>query len=138
MALVQVDWNPGPKILRTFAGSLVATGVLVAGVVGAWGARTLVGYGLGGLFVAAGLLALIGPAALKRPIYLAFTGPAWVLGNVVSRVLVAAVFYLLVTPMGLVAGRFGYDPLGLRAKKASYWSPVPADPSRPDNHERPF
>lgn len=138
MALVQVDWNPGPKVLATFAWSLVATGVLVAGLVGAWGDRTLLGYGAGGLFVVAGLLTLLGPPAVKRPIYLAFTGPAWVFGNVVSRVLVAVVFYLLITPMGLVAGLFGYDPLGLRAKKASHWSPVPANPNRPEDYERPF
>lgn len=138
MALVQVDWNPGPKVLSTFAWSLVATGALLGALVAWKGASPTLGASLGGVFALLGVLALVGPKALKRPIYLAFTGPAWLLGNVMSRVIVAVVFYLLITPMGLVARLFGFDPLAVRTKKRSYWSALDTGASKPEDYERPF
>ena len=137
MALVHVDWNPGPKVMRTFAWSLVATAAVIAGVFGWWQGRPSA-FWVGGVLAAAGLLALVGPAWLKRPIYLAVTGPAWVIGNVVSRVLVAAVFYGMITPMGLVARLFGRDPLARKAKKPSYWSPLDTGANPPESYQRPF
>lgn len=137
MALVQIDWNPGPKVMRTFAWSLVATAALLAGVFGLWKGHPSA-YVVGGVLAVAGLLALVGPAWLKRPIYLGFTGPAWVMGNVISRVLVGTVFYLMVTPMGLVARAFGRDPLERRAKKASYWHPLDTGSNAPESYQRPF
>jgi len=137
MALVHVDWNPGPKVMRTFAGSLVAAGVVIASLFGLWLGRAPA-YWVAGALAVAGLLALVGPAWLRRPIYLGVTGPAWVVGNVVSRVLVSAVFYVLVTPMGLVARAFGRDPLALRTKKASYWTALDTGASKPEEYERPF
>ena len=137
MALVQVDWNPGPKAMRVFGLSLVVTAALVAGVFGLWLGRPSALW-VGGALAVAGVLALVGPAWLRRALYLGLTGPAWVVGNGVSRVLVAVVFYGLITPMGLVARAFGRDPLERRAKKASYWSPLDTGASAPETYERPF
>ena len=137
MALVQVDWNPGPRVMRTFAGSLVATAAVIAGVFGAWKGHPSA-YVVGGVLAVAGVLALVGPAWLRRLIYLAVTGPAWVIGNVVSRVLVSAVFYLMLTPMGLVARLFGFDPLALRKSGDSYWAPLDTGANPPESYQRPF
>ncbi len=53
-----------------------------------------------------------------------------------TYVLVTLVFYLAITPLGLLMRLFGRDPLGLKFDRgrASYWLDVPADgpSSRPD------
>ena len=56
---------------------------------------------------------MIAPA-LFRPFAVAWFGLAAVLGGVVSKVLLGLVFFLLVTPVGLVRRWLGYDPLQLR------------------------
>jgi uncharacterized membrane protein YgdD (TMEM256/DUF423 family) len=47
-------------------------------------------------------------------------GLAHILGSVVSRILLSLIFFLVVTPMGLIRKVMGYDSLQLRAfKKAN-------------------
>jgi hypothetical protein len=46
---------------------------------------------------------------------------AGVLGYVNSRILLSAVFYLVITPFGLVMRAIGHDALERRRGKESYW-----------------
>jgi hypothetical protein len=54
---------------------------------------------------------------LFRPLSVVWFGFSHVLGTVMSKVLLAAVFYLLVTPVGVVRRLLGHDSLRLRAFK---------------------
>jgi hypothetical protein len=47
------------------------------------------------------------------------------IGYVVSHILLAMVFYFLVTPIGLLMRLFGYDPMlrSMDPQAASYWQP---------------
>ncbi len=79
------------------------------------------------LFVAGavfGLAAAAVPTAL-RPVYLVWMTIAIVLGFVMTRVILAVVFYLLLTPIGLLLRVLGKDPLtkGPDATKDTYWIP---------------
>jgi len=73
-----------------------------------------------------GGLALLGPllwrARFGLPLYRLWTrgseGVSWAF----ARILLAAVFFLVVTPLGLLLRCFGWDGMGLRAQ-ASYWIP---------------
>jgi ABC-type nitrate/sulfonate/bicarbonate transport system permease component len=53
-----------------------------------------------------------------RPLSVIWFGFSHVLGTVMSKVLLAAVFYLIVTPIGIVRRLLGHDSLRLRAFKA--------------------
>lgn len=54
-----------------------------------------------------------------RPVAVGWLGLSHVLGIVMSKVLLAIVFFLIVTPMGVVRKITGKDSLKLRAFKAS-------------------
>ena len=54
-----------------------------------------------------------------RPLSVVWFGFSHVLGTVMSKVLLAAVFYLIVTPVGVVRRLLGHDSLRLRAFKAA-------------------
>src|SRR5687767_13054440 len=54
-----------------------------------------------------------------RPVSVIWFGFSQVLGTVMSKALLAAVFYLIVTPVGVVRRLLGYDSLRLRAFKAA-------------------
>jgi hypothetical protein len=79
--------------------------------------------GLGALLV---VLALAAPRVLLVPsrLWLRF-GEA--LSFATTRLVLALVFYLVLTPLGLVRRALGGDPLGRKAAGAgSYWRPYPS------------
>lgn len=69
-----------------------------------------------------------------RVVYLAMAYLAFPIGLVVSFLILAAVYYLVLTPTGLVMRLVGYDPMSRRfdAEAKSYWCPrqSPRDPGR--------
>jgi len=75
------------------------------------------------------LLILFGaaaPRALKQ-VYIAWMSLAIVLGFLVSSLLLSIFFFLVITPVGLVARAFGQDFLRLKLepRASSYWIPFP-------------
>jgi hypothetical protein len=69
------------------------------------------------------LLALVFPRALKYP-NKAWMALAEVLGFVSSRIILALVFFLIVTPIGVIKRLSGWDPLHRRSgSRNSYWRP---------------
>jgi len=135
MSLVRIDWHPAPRALRSFGLTLIAGfGVIGAAFWFGWPLEAHRGLALG-LWIgggAGGLLGLTGtPAAL--PLYWAWMGFAFVAGSVMSRVVLALFYYLIVTPVGLAMRLIGRDKLALRRRQAtSYWVDLelPDDPSR--------
>ena len=75
-----------------------------------------------GIGIPLAVLGLLCPAWL-RWIYLAWMGLAFVLGHVVSTLLLLVFYYLVVTPVGLLARCMGRDFLNRRIEPsaASYW-----------------
>jgi len=77
-------------------------------------------------FAAPGLLLMVFGALLPRSlkwIYLGWMTLALVLGTIVSTILLTLFFFLVITPVGLLARAFGNDFLSLRLQPnaASYW-----------------
>jgi Ca2+/Na+ antiporter len=60
---------------------------------------------------------------LLRPLYFVWMGLAFIMGSVMTRLILTLVFVLLVVPIGLVMKLVGRDPLNRRidASKVSYW-----------------
>jgi Saxitoxin biosynthesis operon protein SxtJ len=117
---------PPPKMLRQFAGLWLIVFVGLAawrawhGQTGAWT------WGLGAAGLIVGLLGLVQPMAV-RWIFTGWMIAAFPIGWTVSRVVLAAMFYLIFTPVGLVFRLMGRDPLHLRRDGGrSYWSAKPA------------
>lgn len=90
---------------------------------------------LGALLI---LFGLIWPAALRWP------NRAWMLlaeglSFVTTRIILGLVFFLVVTPIGVVKRLSGWDPLGRRGPRgASYWKPYSERQRNPRHYEKMF
>lgn len=138
MALIQVNWRPDERQLRTF-GAIGAVALTVLGGLATWRGSLLgiqlevataqrVAYALWGAGALAAVLAWMAPRSLL-PIYVIATAISLPIGFVISYVVLGILFYLVLTPFGLVFRLLGRDPLERRFDKASrsYWvarSPV--------------
>ncbi len=123
MSLVEINWNPNRKELRNFAiVALIASAVISALL-----------YVLKGLAVqwvliicAMGFVAFLSSficVKITRIIYLSLILVTFPIGYAVSFVLLAAFYFLLLTPLGLLFRLFGRDPLGRKFDPGtdSYW-----------------
>jgi len=112
--------DTAPKKIRDFGITFFAVFVLIGGIL-LYKGRTLgyIGFGLGLLFLASGIWA---PGTL-RPLYRIWMGLAVVLGFFVSRFILCVLFYLVLTPIGIIMRLFGKDFLNQRWDKEveSYW-----------------
>jgi hypothetical protein len=123
MAIIDVNWNPNRKDLRVFGiGALVATSILSA----LFHFRKGLPLKYAAAIVAFGLIIFISTLILPklaRIIYVVMVALAFPIGMVLSFVLMALFYYLILTPIGLVFRLMGRDLLDLKYKKTaeSYW-----------------
>jgi hypothetical protein len=84
------------------------------------------------------LLGLVFPKALVWP-NKAWMALAEVLSFVMTRIILAFVFFAIVTPIGVVKRLFGWDPLHRRARASdSYWRPYSDRQRDPRHYEKMF
>ncbi len=85
------------------------------------------------------LFGAIFPRGLKW-IYIAWMSVAFVLGFVMAHVILAVLFYLVITPIGLLARLVGKDFLSLKLDRAakSYWIPRGSKTKSAADYERQF
>jgi multisubunit Na+/H+ antiporter MnhG subunit len=123
MAITTFNRNPTAADLRTF-GCLLVPFVAVFGAV----VRLRTGSPAAALaiWVVGGLLAAVFLAVppARRPIFLGWSGLTYPIGWVVSHAVLAVVFYLVITPIGVVLRRVSRDPLDRRLEptRPSYWT----------------
>ena len=83
-------------------------------------------------------LGLLFPRALVWP-NKAWMALAEVLSFVTTRIILAFVFFVIVTPIGFVKRLFGWDPLHRRAASSdSYWRPYSERQRDPRHYEKMF
>jgi len=139
--MTKINWHPSPRELRVWAAVVAA----VLGVVGSlfyffdWGifsggqgfARFLWSFG------AFAFLTGITGTKLGLPAYWLWMGFVWTVSWVITHLSLAAVFFLMVTPLAVIARLIGRDRLQLRRKTtASYWQSL--DSAHRHNPERQF
>jgi Saxitoxin biosynthesis operon protein SxtJ len=62
---------------------------------------------------------------------------AAILSYISTRVILAAVFFLIVTPIGFIKRAMGWDPLHRRSSAGdSYWHPYPQRQHNPRHYEK--
>src|SRR5919202_384819 len=121
-----IPWAPPARTLRQFAGLwlLFCTGLACSRLVRHGPTAGAAACAL--LAVTVGPLGLWRPAAV-RPVYVGLMVLTFPLGWVVSRLVLACLWYGVFTPLGLALRLAGRDPLRLRASpdRTTYWEPRP-------------
>ena len=132
--LIPVTLKPETRQLRQFGIGGLVVSLALAGL--ALWRGSLLGFDLGehapvwaGSLAGAGaLLGILGTVAprLNLPFYVALTMITLPIGIVFSFVIMAVIFYLIITPMGLVFRVLGRDALceTLESERDSYWQPI--------------
>src|SRR5688572_24952414 len=122
MALIQIDRNPSPTILRWF-GLLQGLALAIIGAILYWRFRAptiaYVVWSLAGAFTL--LYYAVPPLRLK--LYLGAMYATYPIGMVISYVVLGVIYFGLFTLVGLLLKLFGYDPLQRRFDRSAktYW-----------------
>ena len=139
MSVVQINKNPTRRELNQFGfiwlGFLVLFGVIAYFKFGSpLAARWL--------WIAAVVVPVVGwlVPSFMRLVFLGMSYLAWPIGFVVSHVVLAAVYYLVLTPIGLLTRLFGYDSMkkGFDSEAASYRVDRSAEAVNPKRYFRQF
>lgn len=129
--LIELNLRPDDRTLRQFGFiALVGFGFLAAI---AWYEVLIFSFGLGaarpivagvfaGLAGLAALFSLVYPKA-NLPIYLGLTIVAFPIGFVLSYVIMGTLFFLIITPVGLIMKILGRDPMHRKfePEATTYW-----------------
>ena len=119
-----VKWHPDRRELRRFAIAMLI-GFFVLGALAVWktkGVRTgsIVLWSIGVTLAIAAFIPKLGRIA-----YLAVYLPTSIIGYVVSNVMLALMFFLVITPLGFMLKLMGKDLLQQRReKRETQWTPV--------------
>jgi hypothetical protein len=137
--VIELNLRPDTATLRQFG--WIALGAFALLAVAAWRDWLIFSFGLGearpavvgGLACLAalcGLFAAFWPEG-NRPIYVGLTLLAFPIGLVLSYVILGTLFFLIISPIGLLLRLTGHDPMqrAFPGNATSYWSD--ARPSRP-------
>ena len=141
MALVEIQWRPSPRELRKFGlAILLGMGVIGTGFWFGWllpEQRNLAQV----LWMVGTVVGSVGLTGTKAalPLYWAWMAVAFVMGNIISRLILAVVFYGLITPMGLCFRLRGRDRLQLEKRRdvPTYWTEMKSSDD-PASYERQF
>ena len=94
------------------------------------------------LWVASVVVPIVGwlVPAFMRLVFLGMSYLAWPIGFVVSHIVLAVVFYLVLTPIGFLTRVFGYDSMkrSFDPESESYWVERSAETADPKRYFRQF
>jgi hypothetical protein len=121
--VIQLNTNPPLRIVWQFA--VVWLPVFCAIVAAVAWARThslaaaMIALAVGATSLAVGVVR----PAWMRPVFVGWTLAAFPIGWLVSHLILAIIFYLVMTPIGLALRLTGHDPLRRRLNRSatSYW-----------------
>lgn len=132
MKFSDIPRNPDSKTLFQFAVIWLFAFSILAGVQYWRHENTTVAAILVAIALIGGGAGMIRPTLLK-PIFVGWMILAFPIAWTISLILLATIFFLIITPIGLVMRMLGHDPLKLRATKTNtYWEVRKghSDPSR--------
>lgn len=123
--MIAIDWKPDSTALRKFGRSMLIFGLIFAGWFWFKGSITVAWICAGAGVVCFVTSFFVPPVA--RVIYAFWMVLAWVLSQIITPIIMGILYYLVVTPIGLVLRLTGHDRLRLKKPgTTSYWTDVPA------------
>ena len=134
--LIDLRSNPGSRELRWFAGLWFPALCVVLGMAAQRNGLEGVAYVMWVAAAALGVAGLIRPSTI-RPVYTGLILVTFPIGWVVSYLLLLAMFFLVVTPIGWLVRRF-HDPMdrAFDRQALSYW--MTRDASAPGRYFNQF
>jgi len=124
MSVIRIQRNPSPRQLALFGLVWLVFFGIVGGIVLGRAQSTTAAVAI---WAVAAVVPLIGwpVPRFMRLVYLGMSYAAFPIGFVLSHVILAAVYYLVLTPVGLLMRPFGYDPMHRRfdPRAETYWVP---------------
>lgn len=135
---MEINWHPTRKELRVFSALWIVFFAIIGGIVyrrtGSSGLAWAIL--LGAALV--GIGGLLWPRAI-RPVYLVWMVAAFPIGWTISHLVLAAVFYFLCTPIGLLLRLAGKDAMKRSFDRGadSYWDPK-TSPREPRSYFRQY
>lgn len=123
------------KELRKFG--LVISGILSVIAIILYYKGSIHFWWIGGFGILFLTLGLISPTTLKH-VYKLWMGFAIVLGHIVSSIILSLIFYLVITPMGIVLRILGKDYMNrsFSKKEGSYWIKKGKREFNPSSYEK--
>ena len=138
MSVVKIDWSPDVAGYRSF-GRAVFIGFTLIGLFlwWTWGTAGHLPWFIG-ISGAVYLLTLVAPQA-SRPLYLVWMGIAFVMGTIISTVMLALIYWIIFGFVAICFRLAGRDRLRLKppASGASTWVAHPGVPAK-ERYERQF
>ena len=135
MSLIRINRKPAPRDLRVFA----ALWLVFLGAAGAIAWRKGAAPAAVAWWIAAAVVAVPGLLVPRtvRIVYLAAAYAAFPIGFVVSALILAVFYFLVLTPAGVIMRMLGRDSLDRRLApdRATYWEPR-GPPPAPDSYFR--
>lgn len=137
--MISINWKPSSRELRWFGALLMLFVVVVAGF---WNWKTSQETGpiiLVGVGWAIGSVGLIVPQAI-RWVYVGWMIAAFPIGWVISHLLLAAIFFGVIMPIGLILRVLGRDPMrkSFDRSASTYWIARPTEPTDSKRYFRQF
>ena len=124
MRLIQIDHDPSRRQLSVFGVIWLVFFGVVGGIVLKNSGSVLVATVIWGLALAVPVIGWTVPAFM-RIVYIGMAYSAFPIGFVVSYLIMVIVYYLVLTPIGVVMRLFGYDPMNRHfdGSADTYWCP---------------
>jgi len=123
MPVIDVDREPTQRELNWF-GTLLLVVACIVGAILFWRFHAV--SAARAVWIAGGAVWLLHLAFpfLRRPLYFGWMRLTYPIGWLVSHATLAAIYYLLITPMGLLLRVGGWNPLqrGFDREAATYWT----------------
>ena len=125
MALIALNVDPSRRELRQFAAIwFPAFFALVGGFALYWGGSLSI---VGTMWLVTASISLVGIFVPRfiRPVFVGWMYAAFPIGWVISHLILALIYYVVMTPVGLLIRAVGHNPLELRSDSSqdSYWVP---------------
>ena len=122
--MIQIDWNPSRRFLRQFSVLFVLFFAIVAAIQHFQYDSTRLAIALAAFGTAIGLAGFALPSFM-RVVYVIWMAVVYPIGWIVTNLVLAIGFYLVVTPIGITMKLCGYDPMqrSFDGSAKSYWKP---------------
>ena len=123
MAMMEINWNPGRKELRQFGFLCLAFFGGLAAYHWHKGGWTLGVELLAAVAVTGGVLGAVAPQLLKY-VFVGWIVAVFPIGWTISHLLLGFIYFVILTPIGLVLRALGNDPMNRRLDRnaKSYWT----------------